>query len=152
MHSKGFVIQLVANILLLWEPSTLSHPLLLLLASEKCFLVGVIKWRAQRGTKKKVFLEDGEKENRDQDFPGHAGTRGMDTRQNTYRKIVEIVAVRKWLVLSMVFMLPSDYFCIQSKHERQAMNIVWVAIFNTLLYKYFVTACVCIIGVVLFFS
>lgn len=108
--------------------------------------------RLQRGTKKKAFLETGKEERRDQDFPGHAGTAGMDTKENICKKIVERVAVRKWLVSSTVFMLPSDYFCIQNKDERQNMGIVWVVIFNTLLYKYFVTAWVCIIGIGLFFS
>lgn len=106
----------------------------------------------RRGTKKKAFLEAGEVEGGDQDFPGHVGTGRMDTKENICKKVVEIVAMRKWLVSSMVFMLPSGYFCVQNKHERQNTGIVWVVIFNTLLYKYFVTACVCIIGVGLFFS
>ena len=99
-----------------------------------------------------MFLEAGEKEGRDQNFPGHAGTRGIDTKENICKKIVEIVTVRKRLVSSMVFILPSGYFCIQNKHERHNMSTIWEVFFNTLLYKYFVTAWVCIIGVGIFFS
>lgn len=148
MHSKWFVIQSVANIFPLRQPSTLSHPLLPLLVLGNVFLVGVTKWR---GTKKEAFLEAGE-EGRDQDFAGRADTGGMGTKENIRKTIAEIFAVMKWLVSSTVFMLPSGYFCIQNKHERQNMGIVWVIIFNTLLYKYVVTAWICIIGVRLFFS
>lgn len=69
----------------------------------------------QRDTKKKAFLEAGEEEGRDEDFPGHAGTGGMDTKENICKQIIEIVAVRKWFVSSMVFMFSSDYFCISMK-------------------------------------
>lgn len=76
---------------------------------------------------------------RDLDFPGHMGTRGMNTKKNICKKIAETVA-EELKVSSTVFMLSSDYFYIRNKHEKQNMGIVWVVNFNTLVCKYFVTA------------
>lgn len=94
-----------------------------------------------------MFLEAGEEEGRHQDFPGHAGTGDMNSKENICKKIVEIVTVS-----SMVFMLLSDYFYIQNKHKWQNMGIVWTVIVNTLFYKYFVSTQVCVTGIGLFFS
>lgn len=62
-----------------------------------------------------MFLEDGEEEGRHQDFPGHAGTGGINSKENICKKITEMIVT----VSSTVFMLLSDYVCIQNKHERR---------------------------------